>query len=74
MSISKSMIRTWLKREKAAEADYMFIVCDTFDYENYPVYVSKEKFKENYDRYNGRNKQKIIEIYDLHKDIDEQLN
>lgn len=74
MSISKSMIRTWLKREKAAESDYMLVVCDTFDYEDYPVYVSKEEFKENYERYNNRDMQKIMEIYDLHKDIDEQLN
>lgn len=74
MGTSKFMIELWLKREKAAEADYMFVVCDTFDYEDYPVYVSKEEFKENYERYNNRDMQKIMEIYDLHKDIDEQLN
>ena len=74
METAKFMIELWLKRGKAAEADYMFVVCDTFDYEDYPVYVSKEEFKEKYERYNNRDMQKIMEIYDLHKDIDEQLN
>ena len=39
MAANKWMIESWLKREKAAESDYMLVVCDTFDHEDYPVYV-----------------------------------
>ncbi len=52
----------------------MIIVCDTFDYEDYPVYVTSEqdvrKVKEGFD---GKNMQKVMEVYKLSMDIEEQL-
>ena len=33
----------WLKRPEAKKNKYMLNVCDTFDYENYPVFVKDDK-------------------------------
>lgn len=72
MAASKWMIESWLKREKAAESDYMLVVCDTFDHEDYPVYVSKKDIDKTIQQYSG-NMQTIMEIYNLSLDIDAQL-
>lgn len=72
MAASKWMIESWLKREKATESDYMLVVCDTFDHEDYPVYVSKKDIDKTIQQYSG-NMQTIMEIYNLSLDIDAQL-
>jgi hypothetical protein len=52
----------------------MLIVCDTFDWEDYPVYVEPtQDVKEVYERRHGRNMQKVMEVYKLSADMDEQL-
>jgi len=56
---------------------YMLIVCDTFSYEDYPVYTTAvpEEFWPVYDKYNGRNMQQIMECYVLDQSKrDAQLN
>ena len=56
----------WLKTARKAGAKYIINVCDTFDYENYPVYVPAdmdlEEAKKNYD---GVNMQRIDAIVDV---------
>lgn len=53
----------------------MLVICDSFDYEDYPVYVMRgqnvhtvigEKCKID-------NMQKLMEVYDLSMDIEKQL-
>jgi hypothetical protein len=52
----------------------MIVVCDTYDYEDYPVYVKPgedacEKVKE----YNGPNMQRVMEVYSLTSPKEPQL-
>lgn len=35
--------QSWLTRPEAKKSKYMLNVCDTFDYENYPVFVKDDK-------------------------------
>jgi hypothetical protein len=53
----------------------MIVVCDTFDYEDYPVYVKPgedvHKIASGYDRVNM---QKVMEVYNLSMDRETQLN
>lgn len=72
MAVDKWMIESWLKCEKAAESDYMLVVWDTFDFEDYPVYVSKEDLDDAIQQY-SINMQTIMEIYNFSLDIDAQL-
>lgn len=74
MAVSREDIRQWFERGKKENATHMIIVCDTFDYEDYPVYVSKEedvreKLKEF--SYNN-NMQRVMEVYSYAKTWKEQ--
>lgn len=51
----------------------MIVVCDTYDYEDYPVYCSKEDFKEKFMSHNGVNMQRIMEVYDLEEPKEKQM-
>ncbi len=39
MSATREEIRGWLMKGQAGGATHMVVVCDTFEYENFPVYV-----------------------------------
>lgn len=62
-----------LERGKT-KPEYMIVVCDTFDYDDYPVYCTREDFAATYAAYNGKNMQKIMEVYDLSKPMVPQLD
>jgi hypothetical protein len=76
MPTTRDDIRGWLKEAKRKKSAYMLVVCDTFSYEDYPVYISsKETFKDKYDYYNrNNNMQRIMECYDMSKSIEKQLS
>ncbi len=56
----------WIKEGNRIKAKYVISVCDTFSYEDYPVYVSE---KENLDdviaKYDGMNMQIVNEVITL---------
>lgn len=72
---TKNEIKTWFIDGKNKHIyTHMIIVCDTFDYEDYPVYVkSNEDIQEVMKTYDGTNMQKIMEIYKFNLDMDMQL-
>ena len=75
MTATLNDIEDWLRRGIAKKATHVIIVHDTYDHENYPVFVSPgEDVFERASKYNGPNMQTIDEVYDLSIDIDEQLN
>lgn len=53
----------------------MMVVCDTFSYDDYPVYCTGPKeCHEAYNRYKaGENMTKLMEVYDLRMDHEEQV-
>ena len=72
---TKEDIKRWLENGKTKNATHVIVVCDTWDYEDYPIYVKKgEDVHEIYDNHNGKNMQKVMEVYNLSMDIEKQLN
>lgn len=56
----------WSKDPRAKGMRYMLNVCDTFDYDNYPVFCKdEEELAKARERYDGRNMQQIDSIVDL---------
>ena len=52
----------------------MLVVCDTFSYEDYPVFVMPdEKVHVIADKNNGPNMTRLMEVYNMSKNLDEQL-
>jgi len=75
MAASTSDIRRWFIEGKKDGATHMIVVCDSFDWSNYPVYVKAgENPREIASGYNGKDMQKVMEVYNLSMDMDKQLN
>ena len=68
------MIKDWLNDGTNQKATHCIIVCDTFDHEEYPVYVSRKQDVRNLvKKIDGKNMQRVIEVYNLKKPLDYQL-
>lgn len=74
MATSKQCISEWFDYGIKNKQDFMIVVCDTYDWTDYPSYCNKNEFDLKYQQYNGQNMQKIMEVYDLSLDKDSQLN
>jgi hypothetical protein len=73
---SKADIARWFRDGVDIGATHMIVVCDTFDYEDYPVYVSPEQKVRKVvaaHQLSAGNMQKVMEVYDLRKDMKEQV-
>lgn len=74
MSTSKRELASWFKRGQEKGASHMIVVCDTFDYSDYPVFVKREEnCRTRYEEFNGKNMQRVMEVYNLDMSMDEQL-
>lgn len=74
MATTRQDIKGWIEEAKENGATFVVIVCDTWDYEDYPVEVKPtQDVREVVKHYNGPNMQKVMEVYDLNKDINQQL-
>lgn len=75
MAATKQDIREWLARGKKENATHVIVVCDSFDYDDYPVMVKKGQdafaIAKEYDE---KNMQRVMEVYNLSMDIEKQLN
>jgi hypothetical protein len=64
MAASLEEIRTWFETAEQNNSSHMIVVCDTYDWEDYPVYVSpQESIVEEMAKYDDVNMQRIMEIY-----------
>ncbi len=74
MVTTKEDLRGWLLHAKQAGATHMIVVCDTFDYDDYPVNVMPgEDVVERVEHYENAQMQRVMEVYALHLDIEDQL-
>lgn len=73
MPTSQDDICRWLKRADKA-ATHMLVVCDTFDWSDYPVYIMPDQdIRAEADKRNGPNMTKLMEVYNLSMDLETQL-
>lgn len=71
---TKDDIRTWLQEGIAGGFTHVLIVCDTFDHEDFPVFVDidQDVYKLAAE-FNGPNMTRLMEVYNLKMDIETQL-
>ncbi|HUU87246.1 MAG TPA: hypothetical protein VMX17_05790 [Candidatus Glassbacteria bacterium] len=77
MTTTRETISNWFDAGlEYANGGWLIIVTDTFEWEEYPVFVENNVtvFWEKYDHYNGKNMQKVMEVYDLKADKETQIN
>lgn len=75
MATTRDDITAWLHRGKDKGATHMLVVCDTFDWSDYPVFVMPgQDARKIADENNGRNMTKLMEVYKLSMDWHTQLS
>lgn len=75
MGTTRERIRTWLIKGKEQGATHVVVVCDTFDHSDYPIYVMlDQKVREVVESNDGTNMKKVMEVYNLEMDIEDQLD
>ena len=84
MTLDQDTLADWFERGKSMGATHLIVVCDTFDYEDYPVFVMpnedvrKKAFEYGNDNGGGKptivnnNMQRVMEVYSLSLPMDEQ--
>jgi hypothetical protein len=66
MATTKDDLRQWFNEGLRLGATHMIVVCDTFDYDDYPVYVMPgEDAAEKAVEYAQRSMQKVMEVYKI---------
>jgi hypothetical protein len=81
MATTKQDILYWLERGLENGCTHLLVVCDTFEYEEYPVYIypkgtpnEKDDVQDAIDHFNGPNMQIVMEVYNFSMDIQSQLS
>jgi hypothetical protein len=73
---TKLQIQQWLNYAKDQGCSHLIIVCDTFDFEDYPVYVEGGRTiaEKTISDWSQMAMQRVMEVYNLSMDIEEQLS
>lgn len=75
MGTTREDIREWLKEAKRKKATHLIVATDTFDWEDYPIYVLPgQDVRKIYDEHQGPNMQKVMEVYSMKLDLEKQLS
>ena len=77
MAATMDDISGWIARGKSDGQDFLIVMCDTYDYDDYPVFVKGTQSdcqKEYLKRRDGGNMQTVMEVYDLNADVAPQLS
>lgn len=75
MATTKDTILGWLKVGQSKGATHVIVACDTFNHDDYPVYVlPSDDVQEKFEELDDVNMQEVMEVYNLGLDIPFQLN
>lgn len=66
MAATKEDVENWVKEAKEKGCKYIISVCDTFSYDDYPVYIHSEEDLETAKIKYSQNMQRINEIIFIH--------
>jgi hypothetical protein len=72
MGTTKQQIAQWFARGQSRGSRYMVVVCDTFDFSDYPVYCGGVESARKTIDHPGE-MQRAMECYDLEVDMVDQL-
>lgn len=77
MMATKIALEDWFDRGVSQNKRWMVVICDTFDYGDFPCYYSDDERIQCVDRIkkarNGENMSKLMEVYDLKIGKERQL-
>ena len=63
MAATKEDVQDWIDTAREMGAEHIISVCDTFDWDDYPVFVMPgEDLEAKIDEYRGKEMQQINEV------------
>ena len=65
MAADKPIIITWLEEAKQAGATHLIVVCDTYDYDDYPVSVMPDENVKEIEASHNKDMKQVMEVYSL---------
>jgi hypothetical protein len=71
--VSKEMLRLWFDWGKKNGYDYMIVVCDKTQWEDFPIFVYDRNYSEEYGNFYNKHMHTIQEVYDLGRDRELQM-
>lgn len=74
MAATREDIRGWIERGQKQGATHLIVVCDTWDWDDFPVFVQPSQNVREVEKGHMGNMERVMEVYNLSKDIEEQLN
>ena len=75
MGTTKDDIRGWIERGKRNGASHVIVVCDTFDWEDFPVEVTpQQEVQAVLAEYRNNDCYRIMEVYKMSLDLESQLS
>ncbi len=78
MAASRLDIQRWFETGKKDGATHMIVATDTFDWEDYPVYIGKghdgEDVHAKEEELRGKSMTNVVEVYSMSMDMESQLN
>lgn len=72
MAASKEDLRNWFRLAEGTENTHMIILCDTFDWTDFPIYVESRERAYEWLLHPGDMK-RVMEVYDLNMDMETQM-
>ena len=74
MAATQIDIRRWFETAKKQNATHLIVACDTWDWDDYPVYVDKSQdVRKEERRIQSSEMQKVMEVYNISMDMESQL-
>lgn len=75
MAIVLADLLRWFEEGKEKGATHIIIVCDTYDYSDFPVYVMKDQdAREVAKKEREKSMQRVMEVYSLSLSPEDQFN
>lgn len=75
MAATREDIREWFEQGAKMHATHMVIMVDTFDWEDYPVFIMPgQDPRYEVSVRNGNNMQNVMEVYNLSLPMEPQLD
>jgi hypothetical protein len=74
MATTQEEIRGWFQRGKKNPCcTHLIVVCDTFDHEDYPVFVKTGEDVRQIEKNHSGNMQRVMEVYSMSMDMETQI-
>lgn len=75
MGTTKEEIAKWFQIGASSGSTHMLVVCDTFDWDDFPIYVEKHQdVQKIVEKYENEDMYKVMEVYDLSMPAWRQIN